>query len=171
MKCPKCGNEISPSDKFCTYCGEKIESVRYCQNCGKPIDGRFCTNCGADSQGNTAPAAKSPTVVYQTPPVVTVVQAEPEPSKYQLRCPICGGTKIQVIDAAPAGIQTSRNINPFQPFTFVNVKKARKRVSGAKVAAALFTGGVSMLFTGGVHSKVGVEVFCSQCGHTWEVKK
>lgn len=175
MKCPKCGNEISPSDKFCTYCGEKIESVRYCQNCGEPLEGRFCTNCGTDSQQSNSRAEPQPTVVYQAPPpVVTVVQAPPPapaPSRHQLRCPRCGGTQIQAIDSAPAGTKTSLNLNPFHPFTLTKTKKETKRVSKAKLGAAILTFGTSTILTGGIKSKVGVQVFCSQCGHTWEVKK
>lgn len=171
MKCEKCGGEILPADKFCTNCGEKVETVRYCQNCGEALTGKFCANCGADSQASVPQAVENPTVVYQAPPVVTVVQAPaPAPSRRQLRCPRCGGTQIQAIDAAPAGTKTSLNLNPLHPFTIANTKKKTKRVSGAKVGAAILTGGMS-LFVTGIHSKVGVQVFCAQCGHTWEVKR
>ena len=48
--CPKCGNIISPTAKFCTACGSKIERINplACPECGyitNPGD-NFCKNCG-----------------------------------------------------------------------------------------------------------------------------
>ena len=49
-KCPKCGNNLSPNDKFCMVCGNKIERANplACPECGhvaNPED-KFCLNCG-----------------------------------------------------------------------------------------------------------------------------
>ena len=48
--CPKCGNNVSPTAKFCTACGSRIERKNplACPECGfitKPGD-NFCKNCG-----------------------------------------------------------------------------------------------------------------------------
>lgn len=86
-----------------------------------------------------------------------------------LTCPKCGGHKIQVINEAPAGAKTSLDLNPLHPFTLVKTKKKEKRVSGAKLGAALLTGGASLLVTG-VHTKVGIQVLCTECGTVWEAK-
>lgn len=84
-------------------------------------------------------------------------------------CPKCGGHHIQVINNSPAGTKTSLNLNPLHPFTPFNTKRKDKRVSGAKVGAAILTGGASLLVTG-VHTKVGVQVMCTDCGSVWEQK-
>lgn len=68
--------------------------------------------------------------------------------------------------AVPAGTKNSLNLNPLHPFTIANTKKKTRRVSGAKAGAAILS-----LFVTGIHSKVGVQVFCAQCGRTWEVKR
>lgn len=86
-----------------------------------------------------------------------------------IRCPKCRSHKIQVIDNAPAGVKTSLNLNPLHPFTLTQTKRKNKRLSGAKIGAAIMTCGTSLMFTG-VHSKVGVQVVCTQCGHVWEAK-
>lgn len=48
-KCPNCGLEIKPSDKFCPHCGKRLtkESI-ICPECGKINDytATFCANCG-----------------------------------------------------------------------------------------------------------------------------
>lgn len=182
MQCPKCGYELSGSDKFCRQCGEKVASdENICKRCGKPISGRFCSNCGMDSQAvapvpisaNITPVQEEAVqpVYHQT---VIYQQAAPAPQlrpvRGQLRCPRCGGTSIQAIDASPAGTRTSLNVNPFHPLTVFNTKRRDKRLSGAKVGAAFLTGGMSAMVTG-LHTKVGVKVFCLQCGHTWEVRR
>lgn len=61
--CPKCGNMISPTAKFCTACGSKIERINplacpecgyitnpgdnFCKSCGhKMVQDLYCSNCG-----------------------------------------------------------------------------------------------------------------------------
>lgn len=64
LKCPQCGSQIRPAEKFCNKCGSKVNTepgnlendiasmpieVRKCQNCGMqitPIE-KFCKKCGA----------------------------------------------------------------------------------------------------------------------------
>lgn len=53
-KCPKCGFDIYPEDKFCINCGEKIkkeenENNLKCPTCGGIVkkEDKFCFNCGA----------------------------------------------------------------------------------------------------------------------------
>ena len=50
MKCQKCGNEITSSDKYCNNCGAKVKkpAVYYCPGCKKEFDERlnFCNVCG-----------------------------------------------------------------------------------------------------------------------------
>ena len=47
--CPKCGHPVEPGDRFCPYCGEMLEVIRYCPQCGFEVKrgDRFCRNCGA----------------------------------------------------------------------------------------------------------------------------
>lgn len=50
-KCPKCGNCLPASAKFCLECGTKIETVSknemICSACGKKTPkGKFCAECG-----------------------------------------------------------------------------------------------------------------------------
>lgn len=50
-KCPKCGNILPPSAKFCLECGTKIEQLSpnemICPHCGKKTPkGKFCMECG-----------------------------------------------------------------------------------------------------------------------------
>lgn len=49
-KCPKCGNIIAPTAKFCTVCGNKIErdNPLACPECGyiTNMGDNFCKNCG-----------------------------------------------------------------------------------------------------------------------------
>ena len=53
-KCPKCGFDIYPKDKFCMNCGEKIKREEKktnlkCPTCGGIVkkEDKFCINCGA----------------------------------------------------------------------------------------------------------------------------
>lgn len=46
MKCPECGDPISPNEMFCTKCGHKLRNQ--CSKCGfinEPED-KFCAKCG-----------------------------------------------------------------------------------------------------------------------------
>ena len=46
MKCPKCQFENPESAKFCSECGNKLETT--CSACGKmnPLSSKFCNECG-----------------------------------------------------------------------------------------------------------------------------
>ena len=48
MNCPKCQSELRPGAKFCTKCGQKIETAPVCPQCGAPLkpNAKFCTKCG-----------------------------------------------------------------------------------------------------------------------------
>lgn len=58
MQCSKCGATLTPGQKFCTKCGQKIEVVQtgtvqnsqsvVCPKCGAPVrpGQKFCTKCG-----------------------------------------------------------------------------------------------------------------------------
>lgn len=52
MACPKCGNQIPSGLKFCSYCGENLQTSSsnevICPSCGKKsLPGKFCTECGS----------------------------------------------------------------------------------------------------------------------------
>ncbi len=57
--CQHCGATIAPNQRFCSECGEKVqtdkpnETVRYCPNCGESVteNQSVCLNCGSDLQG------------------------------------------------------------------------------------------------------------------------
>jgi len=46
-KCPKCRKDISPEEKFCQNCGEKL--VLTCPKCSAefPAGTKFCAKCGS----------------------------------------------------------------------------------------------------------------------------
>lgn len=48
MNCPKCNAILRPGVKFCTSCGQKIETSATCTQCGAPLKSgaKFCTKCG-----------------------------------------------------------------------------------------------------------------------------
>lgn len=48
-KCPNCGLEYKPTDKFCPHCGKRVSKEPIiCPDCGKSnnYDAVFCANCG-----------------------------------------------------------------------------------------------------------------------------
>lgn len=48
-KCPNCGLEFKPTDKFCPHCGKRVSKEPIiCPDCGKANDSTavFCANCG-----------------------------------------------------------------------------------------------------------------------------
>ena len=48
MNCPKCNAILRPGVKFCTSCGQKIETSATCTQCGAPLKSgaKFCIKCG-----------------------------------------------------------------------------------------------------------------------------
>ena len=50
--CPSCGNPITAGAKFCSNCGEKLQTASVCPKCGEPITpgAKFCMNCGEKLQ-------------------------------------------------------------------------------------------------------------------------
>lgn len=50
IKCPNCGSDIQPQDKFCPKCGKDTSGQKVCANC-KAVntqDAKVCTQCGKD---------------------------------------------------------------------------------------------------------------------------
>ncbi|MGN0565504.1 MAG: SPFH domain-containing protein, partial [Candidatus Limousia pullorum] len=48
-KCPNCGMEFKPTDKYCPHCGKRVSQEQIiCPDCGKTNDSSalFCANCG-----------------------------------------------------------------------------------------------------------------------------
>lgn len=89
-----------------------------------------------------------------------------------LKCPECKSHNIELYeDNMEYKTKTSLNLNPFHPFRLTNSKSVatqKKKVSGGKVAAAVLTGGASLLVTGGVKSKVNKQWYCKDCGCVFE---
>jgi len=46
----------------------------------------------------------------------------------------------------------------------------RKKLSAAKVGAAVMTMGMSTIVTGGIRKQEQFEVFCTDCGNRWKTK-
>lgn len=90
-----------------------------------------------------------------------------------LKCPKCKSNNIQLWsndNNLKTKKSTSLNLNPLKPFTVFNHKeKTVKKKSKGKMAAALMTGGASLLVTGTKDNK-GRELYCNNCGHLWKSK-
>lgn len=57
MKCKNCGKEISETEKFCRFCGAKVEveesnKKQFCSGCGAEISPseKYCRKCGTQNQ-------------------------------------------------------------------------------------------------------------------------
>ena len=48
-KCPACGEEAEPADKFCAKCGARFPDKKFCPGCGHQngAGAKFCVECGA----------------------------------------------------------------------------------------------------------------------------
>jgi class 3 adenylate cyclase len=55
QRCPHCGNEVEPGQRFCGSCGGLLALV--CPACAaeNPLSNKFCGNCGADLVTPQAP--------------------------------------------------------------------------------------------------------------------
>jgi len=97
MKCQNCSREISRNDKFCPFCGTRVNapaSVQKqqgvkCSACGAEMQGgeAFCMNCGTRmpaAQNAQQPAREAPPRPAQAP---KLVPARPVQSA---KCPACG---------------------------------------------------------------------------------
>lgn len=84
MNCPKCGNVLSDSAKFCGKCGTSIELAQEtqatpCIHCGKSLKpgAKFCGHCG-----NSQAAVPAPTPAPQPEPVPVIQPvAQPQVAK------------------------------------------------------------------------------------------
>ncbi len=58
MNCPNCQRAIEEMQKFCGFCGAKLQVN--CSACGKPIipSDRFCRECGLELENRKKPAKK-----------------------------------------------------------------------------------------------------------------
>jgi class 3 adenylate cyclase/tetratricopeptide (TPR) repeat protein len=58
MKCPKCQFENTESAKFCSECGNRLET--HCPECGKvnPLGSKFCNECGHNLTVPVSPPLK-----------------------------------------------------------------------------------------------------------------
>ncbi|MDD7280716.1 hypothetical protein [Floccifex sp.] len=97
-------------------------------------------------------------------------------SNRSMTCPECGSHNIELYEDNMEYVsktKTTLNLNPLHPFRLTNHKtqtKAvpKKKVNSAKVGAALMTGGMSLLVTGGVKSKAKKQWYCCNCGCIFE---
>ena len=50
--CPACGQPLTAGAKFCSNCGQKLNTQPVCPGCGQPVDAnaKFCMNCGTKLQ-------------------------------------------------------------------------------------------------------------------------
>lgn len=96
MKCPSCGKENDPAEKWCSECGAALETLPpeqepkveevvtgeiQCPSCSKmnPVGTQFCVECGADLS-QVAP----PPVPPGAPPVVKARLILPDNSEIAL---------------------------------------------------------------------------------------
>lgn len=47
-QCPSCGAAVGAADRFCSACGQKLETAVFCPACGAKVNAgdRFCSGCG-----------------------------------------------------------------------------------------------------------------------------
>lgn len=93
----------------------------------------------------------------------------------KIKCRKCKSTNTQLIgtdmNIKKTKKSTSVNLNPFKPLTVFNHKeKEKKKRSKGKIAAALLTGGTSLLVTGGTKDNRGREFSCLDCGSVFKSK-
>ncbi|MEN8222145.1 MAG: SPFH domain-containing protein [Acidobacteriota bacterium] len=52
ISCSKCKTVIPAGSKFCSECGNKVETGKFCSKCGVPLaaDAKFCSGCGEKVQ-------------------------------------------------------------------------------------------------------------------------
>jgi len=139
-----------------------------CSVCGKKISERAaaCVHCGSPNKH----VYKAQQHYIQQPSNPNIAMPKNRNDKGFLICPNCGESHIQIIQTDINMKQQSvLNINPLQPFTLMKHKK-KKKLSGAKTAAAIFTLGLSAPLTGGIRKKEQLEVFCTDCGYRWVTK-
>src|SRR5688572_13324439 len=69
VRCPKCGNENPPGQRFCGGCGNPLAAL--CASCGtsNPPGQRFCGNCGATlaAEAAASPSTGDPDAIPATP--------------------------------------------------------------------------------------------------------
>lgn len=104
-----------------------------------------------------------------------------------LYCPRCKSSNIQLIgeqvnvkstkSKTTSKTRITPNLNPLHPLTIANTKtkyktttKVKKKKSGAKIAAAVMTGGTSMVVTGGLKSNKTKRYHCLDCGNVFKKK-
>lgn len=104
-----------------------------------------------------------------------------------LYCPRCKSSNIQLIgeqvnvkstkSKTTSKTRITPNLNPLHPLTIANAKtkyktttKVKKKKSGAKIAAAVMTGGTSMVVTGGLKSNKTKRYHCLDCGNVFKKK-
>lgn len=92
------------------------------------------------------------------------------------RCPKCKSPNVHLLEndvnIKKVKKRATINLNPFSLFTIFRIKEKKiKKKSKAKVAAALMTGGTSMLFTGGLKSNASREYHCNDCGKIFKRKR
>ena len=81
MKCPKCGHQVSDTEKFCGKCGAEMPEYLYvCPKCFKGYneERKFCGECGTELK-STAKAVNSST----------------EKPKELIKCPQCGAFNFE----------------------------------------------------------------------------
>lgn len=90
VKCPNCGETLTPGTRFCSHCGITIPTE--CPNCHKPVKGglKFCAECGAplfsaQIRGDSGEGGQEPGV---TKKFCGSCGSEINPG--QIKCPTCG---------------------------------------------------------------------------------
>lgn len=92
----------------------------------------------------------------------------------KLKCPSCKSANVQLIgtdvNIKKTKTSSSLNLNPLKPFTVFNHKEKKvKKKSKGKVAAAVLTGGTSLMF-GGTKDNKSREYHCTNCGKIFRGK-
>jgi TM2 domain-containing membrane protein YozV len=85
MFCSSCGKSVEINARFCSGCGQQVNSGSFCSACGSPNNAlnQVCSNCGVnltrDPAGPTPQYVAAPPLF--TPPVPPIPAAQPQSNR------------------------------------------------------------------------------------------
>src|SRR6266542_1509400 len=87
MQCTSCGFANPQGLKFCEQCG--IQLLRVCPRCGQPVrpTAKFCGDCGTTLEGKPVPATSRKPKSAKTPGPDSRTRRRPTPTRSHVAAP------------------------------------------------------------------------------------